>query len=288
MMALGRIFIGMVAGIGSGIVPVYFSEISPTRIRGAVSTVHQLGITIGILLAQLLSTPSLHILGSEDKWRYLFVVPAAAAVFELLLLPFCPESPSYLCQTKGPGAARAALRKLLKQTGEVSDAYIAKTVASIESELSARDESEGINSNSKNNNKKDNNNSTAASTSNNYSGDVVMVKLEGGQAVAGADISNLPDVIKITTPGNSAGNTPNYSNTPESGNTPRGRSSSVMTRATDRMTVMQLFKAKHLRKQLFVGVFIQMSMQLSGHADFAVDLAAALAFAFACQNQQTK
>ena len=32
VMAIGRIFIGMVAGIATGVVPIYFSEISPTKV----------------------------------------------------------------------------------------------------------------------------------------------------------------------------------------------------------------------------------------------------------------
>lgn len=33
MLAIGRVFIGMVAGIATGVVPIYFSEISPTKVR---------------------------------------------------------------------------------------------------------------------------------------------------------------------------------------------------------------------------------------------------------------
>ena len=91
-MAIGRVIVGMVAGIGSGIVPIYFSEISPTRVRGAVSTVHQLGITLGILLSQLLSTPSLHLLGSKTLWRWLF-----AGIH--LSVPDCVDKGSYSSHT---------------------------------------------------------------------------------------------------------------------------------------------------------------------------------------------
>jgi MFS family permease len=122
MMAVGRIFIGMVAGIATGVVPIYFSEISPTRVRGAVGTAHQLGITLGIVISQVLSTPSLQLLGSAQRWPFLFVVPAACALLEIVLLPWCPESPSYLYKTQGEEAARAALKKLqTEEGGEISD-----------------------------------------------------------------------------------------------------------------------------------------------------------------------
>ena len=120
--AMGRVFVGIVAGIATSVVPTYFSEISPIAIRGAVGTMHQLGITIGILLSQILSTPSLHLLGSQAKWKWLFLVPVLCGLLEVVILPFCPESPSYLYTTKGRGAARQALVRL--QSEEAADEYL--------------------------------------------------------------------------------------------------------------------------------------------------------------------
>ena len=77
---------------------MYFSEIAPTRLRGAVVTAHQLGITMGILLAQVLTMPSLF--GTEASWRHVFIVPVLCSLLELLVLPFCPESPAYLYKTQ--------------------------------------------------------------------------------------------------------------------------------------------------------------------------------------------
>jgi len=104
------------------VVPTYFSEISPIAVRGAVGTMHQLGITVGILVSQALSTPSLHLLGSEDKWKWLFVVPVVCGLLEVVLLPFLPESPSYLYATQGRDAARRALVRL--QCEDVADEYL--------------------------------------------------------------------------------------------------------------------------------------------------------------------
>ncbi|CAB9514104.1 family 2, facilitated glucose transporter member [Seminavis robusta] len=120
--AIGRIFVGIVAGIATAVVPTYFSEISPIAIRGAVGTMHQLGITVGILLSQALSTPSLNMLGSQDKWQWLFAVPVFCGLLEVIVLPFCPESPSYLYTTQGKEAARQALTQL--QSEAVADEYL--------------------------------------------------------------------------------------------------------------------------------------------------------------------
>lgn len=120
--AVGRVFVGIVAGIATAVVPTYFSEISPIAIRGAVGTMHQLGITVGIFVSQALSTPSLNLLGSVDRWKWLFAVPVFFGLLEVIVLPFCPESPSYLYTTQGKGAAKEALVQL--QSKSVADEYL--------------------------------------------------------------------------------------------------------------------------------------------------------------------
>jgi sugar porter (SP) family MFS transporter len=134
-MAMGRVLVGIVAGVATAVVPTYLSEISPIAIRGAVSTMHQLGITVGILVSQVLSTPSLKIFGSEEKWQWLFLVPALCGLLELMILPFMPGSPSYLFQTQGKGAARKALARL--QSPEVVDEYISYIEQEIYAEKSS-------------------------------------------------------------------------------------------------------------------------------------------------------
>jgi SP family facilitated glucose transporter-like MFS transporter 1 len=120
--AIGRVCVGIVAGIATSVVPTYFSEISPISVRGAVGTMHQLGITVGILVSQALSTPSLNLLGSEEKWKWLFLVPVVCGLLEVLILPCLPESPSYLYATQGKEAARKSLVRL--QNEDVADEYL--------------------------------------------------------------------------------------------------------------------------------------------------------------------
>lgn len=109
VLLLGRVCIGLVAGIGSAVVPMYLAEISPTSARSAVGTAHQVGINLGCLCAYALTTPSLQLLGDATSWRYAFVVPVCCSLVQLVILPFCPESPAYVYRTVG---SHAALRKL--------------------------------------------------------------------------------------------------------------------------------------------------------------------------------
>lgn len=83
---------------------------------------HQLAITVGILISQCLSTPSLHLLGSEDLWQWLFFVPAVCGLAQIIVLPFCPESPSYLYMQGDLDGARRAIAKF--QSEHVVEEYI--------------------------------------------------------------------------------------------------------------------------------------------------------------------
>lgn len=98
---------------------------------------HQLGITVGIVVAQALSTPTLNLLGSITRWQWLFFVPCVTGVLEICILPFCPESPSYLFTTEGKESARQALQRLLPYSESV-DEYL----DNIRSEASTSQEGE--------------------------------------------------------------------------------------------------------------------------------------------------
>ncbi|XP_043932976.1 solute carrier family 2, facilitated glucose transporter member 4 [Protopterus annectens] len=94
MMILGRFVIGIFSGFASGLVPMYVGEISPTSLRGALGTLHQLAIVTGILIAQVLGLKGL--LGSENLWPVLLGITMLPAILQVVLLMFCPESPRYL------------------------------------------------------------------------------------------------------------------------------------------------------------------------------------------------
>lgn len=53
MLIIGRFVVGLYSGLSTGFVPMYVGEVSPTALRGALGTLHQLGIVIGILIAQV-------------------------------------------------------------------------------------------------------------------------------------------------------------------------------------------------------------------------------------------
>lgn len=53
MLIMGRFVVGLYSGLSTGFVPMYVGEVAPTALRGALGTLHQLGIVVGILMAQV-------------------------------------------------------------------------------------------------------------------------------------------------------------------------------------------------------------------------------------------
>ncbi|XP_075867407.1 solute carrier family 2, facilitated glucose transporter member 1-like [Nelusetta ayraudi] len=94
MVIAGRLVIGLFCGLFTGLTPMYVGEVSPTPLRGAFGTLHQLGVVVGILIAQVFGLEAL--LGSEKLWPLLLAITVIPAVLQCILLPFCPESPRFL------------------------------------------------------------------------------------------------------------------------------------------------------------------------------------------------
>ncbi|XP_050125759.1 sugar transporter ERD6-like 4 [Malus sylvestris] len=87
---MGRLLEGFGVGIISYTVPVYIAEIAPQNLRGALGSVNQLSVTIGILLAYLL--------GLFVQWRILAVLGILPCTILIPGLFFIPESPRWLAK----------------------------------------------------------------------------------------------------------------------------------------------------------------------------------------------
>lgn len=119
MLIAGRFVIGINSGLNAGLAPMYLSEIAPVALRGAVGTVYQLIITMSILLAQVLGMTN--VLGTESGWPWLLAITAVPAIFQIVTLPFCPESPKYLLLDKDDEMAANKALTWLRGTIEIHD-----------------------------------------------------------------------------------------------------------------------------------------------------------------------
>lgn len=106
---LFRIVLGVAVGCSSTLVPMYLSEISPPEHRGALSSLNQLMITIGILTAYLVNFAFAE---TASGWRWMLGCAVIPAVLLLVGMLFLPESPRFLVKAGRESEARAILTKL--------------------------------------------------------------------------------------------------------------------------------------------------------------------------------
>ncbi|KAJ6656778.1 hypothetical protein lerEdw1_003109 [Lerista edwardsae] len=118
MLILGRFVIGVYSGLTTGFVPMYVGEVSPTALRGALGTLHQLGIVVGILVAQVFGMDL--IMGNDDLWPLLLGFIFVPALLQCILLPLAPESPRFLLINRNEENKAKSVLKKLRGTTDVS------------------------------------------------------------------------------------------------------------------------------------------------------------------------
>jgi len=123
-----RIIIGIAIGITSYVVPMYIAEISPARKRGALVTLNQLMITIGLLVSYItdywLSDDN-----NPESWRWMFLIGFFPGLILLTGMFFLPETPRGLA---GKGRWEECKKVLAKV--ENPD-LIESTLASLEKDI---------------------------------------------------------------------------------------------------------------------------------------------------------
>jgi SP family galactose:H+ symporter-like MFS transporter len=124
---ISRLFLGVGIGIASFSVPLYIAEISPTRYRGALVTINQLMITVGILVSYI---TDYWVANDADpySWRLMFhigVIPGLALFTGMFFLPETPrwliskgryeEGEKVLKKVEDPNIIDATLTKLKQE-----------------------------------------------------------------------------------------------------------------------------------------------------------------------------
>jgi sugar porter (SP) family MFS transporter len=107
VLVLFRVVLGLAVGAAAVIVPLYLSEIAPTEIRGAVSSLNQLMIVTGILLAFVVNA----LLADSGAWRLMLGLAFIPSVVLLIGMFFMPETPRWLVSRGRDNEAREVLRR---------------------------------------------------------------------------------------------------------------------------------------------------------------------------------
>jgi sugar porter (SP) family MFS transporter len=103
----GRFLLGLGVGLASMIVPLYIAEIAPAERRGALVSLNQLMITIGILLSYIVGV----IFTPIEGWRYMFGVALIPALILGIGMFMLPESPRWLFEHGQIAKARTVLSR---------------------------------------------------------------------------------------------------------------------------------------------------------------------------------
>ncbi|MFT6835888.1 MAG: SP family galactose:H+ symporter-like MFS transporter [Francisellaceae bacterium] len=123
-----RFILGLSVGVASFAVPLYLSEIAPTRMRGGFISMYQMMITVGIFAIFV----SNYIIGKHTgSWRPMFLAIAIPALIMLVGLIFIPKSPRWLFLKKRHKDAELVLNKT-RFTQEEVDFELAEMKEAIE------------------------------------------------------------------------------------------------------------------------------------------------------------
>ncbi|TYI04323.1 hypothetical protein ES332_A10G009200v1 [Gossypium tomentosum] len=109
MIILGRIFVGFGVGMASMTAPLYISEASPARIRGALVSTNGLLITGGQFLSYCINLAFTHVTGS---WRWMLGVAGLPAVVQFVWMLSLPESPRWLYRKSKVDEAKSILERI--------------------------------------------------------------------------------------------------------------------------------------------------------------------------------
>ncbi|KAL2534884.1 Inositol transporter 4 [Abeliophyllum distichum] len=109
MIIFGRVFVGLGVGMASMTAPLYISEASPHRIRGALVSTNGLLITGGQFLSYLINLAFTHVNGT---WRWMLGVAGIPALVQFFLMLSLPESPRWLYRNGKEDEARSIMEKI--------------------------------------------------------------------------------------------------------------------------------------------------------------------------------
>jgi SP family galactose:H+ symporter-like MFS transporter len=100
--------LGLAIGISTFTAPLYLAEVAPEYIRGAMVSLYQLMITIGILVAFLSDTAFSY----SGNWRWMLGIIAIPGALFLFGVFFLPDSPRWLMMRNRESEALAVLQRL--------------------------------------------------------------------------------------------------------------------------------------------------------------------------------
>ncbi|KAI5925548.1 general substrate transporter [Camillea tinctor] len=114
-MTIGRFVVGLGVGSAAMIVPLYISELAPTKYRGRMISFDNLSVTFGQLVSYALGAGLTHV---EHGWRYMVAIGGVPPILLAICLTWCPESPRQLLMHRKVEEARKAIARVYPDANE--------------------------------------------------------------------------------------------------------------------------------------------------------------------------
>ncbi|KAI6661314.1 Solute carrier family 2, facilitated glucose transporter member 12-like [Oopsacas minuta] len=131
LLVIGRLIIGYGVSLSATAECVYVSEIAPSKKRGMLVSLNELGICLGVLLAY---TVSYLFVDKSEGWRYMFGLCIIPAVIQGVGTLFLPRTPRYLLLRSRVELARSTLQKIRGKDTDVSGEFKEMRAAILEEE----------------------------------------------------------------------------------------------------------------------------------------------------------
>ncbi|CAI7638585.1 unnamed protein product [Penicillium glandicola] len=134
LLIIGRLCLGYAVGLISCLVPLYVADCAPARFRGALVSMYQFGVGMGLLLGVIVDNATKDRLDTGS-----YRIPMAIQlVFPLVLVPglifLAPESPRWLLSKGKTEQARSALQRLHGNRPDLIESEILHITQLIEEE----------------------------------------------------------------------------------------------------------------------------------------------------------
>ncbi|XP_027344497.1 probable plastidic glucose transporter 1 isoform X2 [Abrus precatorius] len=105
----GRFLVGLGIGVNTVLVPIYISEVAPTKYRGALGSLCQIGTCLGIIASLFLG-----IAAENDPhwWRTMLYIASIPGFLVALGMQFAVDSPRWLCKAGRINDAKKVVSEL--------------------------------------------------------------------------------------------------------------------------------------------------------------------------------
>ena len=133
-LVIGRLIVGLAVGAASMVVPVYISEVAPSKRRGRLLVLNSVTTTGGQLFANIIA---LIVSQMHHNWRIMFLLSGIPSVLFLCVAKFLPESPRFLILQNEKLQAQEALSNLYPNA---TFEQVSRKASSIEDDIKLNEE----------------------------------------------------------------------------------------------------------------------------------------------------